>query len=438
MVVYARLKFIVSELSYAQKKDETMGSKRIVITGMGTVNPLANNAEDTWSNASQGKSGIGKITRFDADSLPAKIAGEVKDFEYRDYFSEDLVKTANRMDPFVHYAAAAMQQALDQSGIEIDKNPERVGICLGSGMGGLQSQHSNSAALATKGPRRVSPFYVPAAIGNIASGLLSMKHGIKGPNFSLQTACASANHSLISAYMVIDSGMADVMVAGGTEAAVTELAVSGFSNMRALSTNFNDTPEKASRPFDKDRDGFVIAEGAGVFIIEEYESARKRGADILCELKSVGMSGDAHDLVMPDPEGVGALASMKMAVQNGQIEPTDIDYINTHGTSTPLGDVAESNAVYQLVNGNESNLNVGSTKSMHGHLLGATAAVEGTICIQAIRHGLIPPNINIDNFDAEIPLTCVNTEPVEKKIQYVLSNSFGFGGHNSSVIFAAV
>lgn len=415
-----------------------MGNKRIVITGTGTVNPLANNVKDTWQKVSHGQSGIARITHFNPENISAKIAGEVKDFDYRLYFSDELIKTANRMDPFVHFAAAALQEALDNSGIEISKSPERIGICLGSGMGGLDSQHQNSAALATKGPRRVSPFYVPSAIGNIASGILSMKHGIKGPNFSLQTACASANHSLISAYLVIDSGMADVMIAGGTEAAITELAVAGFANMRALSTRYNDTPERASRPYDVDRDGFVIAEGAGVLVVEEYEHAKARGADILCELKSVGMSGDGYDLVMPDPEGNGAFASMKMAADRGAIAPEDISYINTHGTSTPLGDIAEAKAVYKLVNGVETKLNVGSTKSMHGHLLGATAAVEAVICIEAIRNGVVPPNINIDNLDPEIPLTCINTEVVEKNVKYVLSNSFGFGGHNSSVIFAAV
>ena len=415
-----------------------MDGKRIVITGTGTVNPLGNNVKDTWEMASNGRSGIAKIQGFDASGLQVDIAGEVKNFTFIDHFSSEMSKTAKRMDPFVHYDAAAVKQAIAQSGIEIDKEPERVGISFSSGMGGMTAQHDNSAALATKGPRRVSPFYVPAAIGNIAAGILSMEHGILGPNLSLQTACATANHSLISAYLIIRAGMADVIVAGGAEAAVIELGVAGFANMRALSTNFKDTPEKASRPYDRDRDGFVIAEGAGALIVEEYEHAQARGAEILCEIKGIGMSGDAYDLVMPDPEGKGAHRSMKMAVDGAGITVDSIGYINTHGTATPLGDIAESKAVYKLLNGNEANCHVSSTKSMHGHILGATAAVEGIICIEAIRNGVVPPSINIDNLDPEVPLSCINTEPVEKILRCCLSNSFGFGGHNSTVMFAAV
>lgn len=415
-----------------------MNGKRIVITGTGTVNPLGNNVKVTWEMASNGRSGIAKITGFDASHLQVDIAGEVKGFDRTVQFSEALSKTAKRMDPFVHYAAAAVKQALAQSGLEIDKEAERIGISFSSGMGGISSQYDNSAALATKGSRRVSPFYVPAAIGNIASGLLSMEHGIKGPNLSLQTACATSNHSIISAFLIIQAGMADAMIAGGAEAAVIELGVAGFANMRALSTNFLDTPEKASRPYDIDRDGFVIAEGAGALIVEELEHAKARGAEILCEIKGVGMSGDAYDLVMPDPEGQGAYRSMLMAVDGAGIPADNIDYINTHGTATPLGDIAESLAVQRLLNGNEENVHVSSTKSMHGHILGATAAVEGIICIEAIRNGVVPPSINIDKLDPKIPLGCINTEPVEKQIRCVISNSFGFGGHNSTVMYAAV
>jgi 3-oxoacyl-[acyl-carrier-protein] synthase II len=415
-----------------------MNGKRIVITGTGTVNPLGNNVKDTWEMASNGRSGIAKITGFDASHLQVDIAGEVKGFDRTEHFSEALAKTAKRMDPFVHYGAAAVKQALAKSGLEIAKEAERIGISFSSGMGGMTSQHENSAALATKGSRRVSPFYVPAAIGNIAAGLLSMEHGIKGPNLSLQTACATSNHSLISAFLIIQAGMADVMVAGGAEAAVIELGVAGFANMRALSTNFLDTPEKASRPYDVDRDGFVIAEGAGALIVEELEHAKARGAEILCEITGVGMSGDAHDLVMPDPEGTGAYRSMQMAVDNAGISAAAIDYINTHGTATPLGDIAESKAVQKLLGGNEENAHVSSTKAMHGHILGATAAVEGIICIEAIRNGVVPPSINIDNLDPEIPLSCINTEPVEKPINCAISNSFGFGGHNSTVMYAAL
>jgi 3-oxoacyl-[acyl-carrier-protein] synthase II len=415
-----------------------MNGKRIVITGTGTVNALGNSVKETWEKASNGISGIARITGFDASHLQIDIAGEVKDFNYTEHFSEATIKKAKRMDPFVHYAAAATKQALTQSGLDIGKEAERIGMCVSSGMGGMTSQHNNSAALATKGARRVSPFYVPAAIGNIAAGILSMEYGIKGPNLSMQTACATANHSLISAFLIIQAGMADVMVAGGAEAAVIELGVAGFANMQALSTHFRDEPQRASRPYDVDRDGFVIAEGAGTLIVEEYEHAKARGAEILCEIKAVGMSGDGYDLVMPDPSGQGAFRSMKMAVDNAQLSPSDINYVNTHGTSTPLGDIAESTAVKQLLGENEDNCHVSSTKSMHGHILGATAAVEGIICIEAIRHGVVPPSINIDNFDPKIPLKCINSEPVEKEIKHAISNSFGFGGHNSTVLFASV
>ena len=413
-----------------------MSERRVVVTGTGTVNPLGNNVQDTWKNASEGKSGIAEITKFDASALSARIAGEVKDFDYTKYFNDDFLKTAKRMDSFVHYAAAALEEALKSSGIDIAANAERLGICIGSGMGGMNAQHNNSAALATKGPRRVSPFYIPAAIGNIASGLLSMIHGIKGPNLSVQTACATANHSLITAFMIIKQGYAEAMITGGSEGAILELGVAGFANMRALATNFNDEPERASRPYDIDRDGFVIAEGAGVIIVEELEFAKKRGANILCEIRSIGMSGDGHDLVIPEPEGKGAEQSMRMALDTGKIDVSELNYINTHGTATPLGDIAESKAVYRLLGGVEDYTHVSSTKSMHGHLLGAAGAVEGILCIEAIRNGIAPPSINIDNKDPEVVINCINTEPIEKDINVALSNSFGFGGHNSSVAFA--
>ena len=415
-----------------------MDDKRVVITGMGTVNPLGDNVAVTWDKASQGVSGITGVTRFDPSNLQSKIAGEVKNFDFKEHFDENWIRTAKRMDPFVHYAEAALKEALDASGLDIASNSERIGICVGSGMGGVHAQDANSLALAKKGVRGVNPFYVPAAIGNIATGLLSMIHGIKGPNFSVQTACATSNHSLITAFLTIKYGMADAMFAGGSEGSITELGMGGFVNMRALSTHFNDEPERASRPYDADRDGFVIAEGAGVMVLEEYEYAMARGAEILCEIRSIGMSGDAYDLVIPEPDGHGAFRSMKMAVESGGFESTDINYINTHGTSTPLGDVAEAKAVYRLLAGDEANTHVSSTKSVHGHMLGATGAIEGILCVMAIRNGVAPPSINIDNFDPEVPLSCINTEPIEKDISIAVSNSFGFGGHNSTVTFVKI
>ncbi|MCL2705335.1 MAG: beta-ketoacyl-ACP synthase II [Spirochaetaceae bacterium] len=410
--------------------------KRVVITGMGTVNPLGKNVADTWSKVLEKRSVIGKITRFDTSNLPCQIAAEIKDFDYKQYCTEDQLKIAKRMDPFCHYAIAAMKEAWESSGVKID-DPYRIGVMVGTGIGGLSTQFENSVALATKGPRRISPFYIPLSIGNIASGYLSMIYGLKGPNLSVQTACASANHAFITSSLMIKAGMADVMFAGATEATMTELALGGFANMHALSTR-NDSPETASRPFDKDRDGFVMGEGSGILCLEDYEHAKKRGANIFCELLSTGLSADSYDLVAPDPEGNGAYASMKMAVEMGNIDVGKIDYINAHGTSTPVGDIAESKAILKLLTKGEDNVCIGSTKSIHGHLLGAAAAVEGIISIMAIKNGKIPANINLFNLDPEIKLKSINTDVVEKDIKIVLSNSFGFGGHNSSVIFGKI
>jgi 3-oxoacyl-[acyl-carrier-protein] synthase II len=414
-----------------------MEQKRVVITGMGTVNPLAHNVADTWEMILNGKSGISEITKFDASTFTCRIAGEVKDFDYKNHFPEEHLKTAKRMDPFVHYAAAALNQAIRASGLDTGKNPERIGISVGSGIGGIFSQEENTSNLLTKGHRRVSPFYIPATIGNIASGFLSIIHGIKGPNLSMQTACATANHSLAAAFMIIRSGMADAMIAGGAEGTIIDISVAGFCNMHALSTKYNDTPRTASRPFDADRDGFVMGEGAGVLILEDYEYAKKRGAPIICELLAVGMSGDAYDLVIPEPDGKGAYASMRMALDQARLNPEQISYINAHGTATPVGDAAEAKAIARLIP-DRSNTHVGSTKSMHGHLLGATAALEAIICAMAVNHGVVPPNINLFRQDPEITLDCINTELIQKDINYALSNSFGFGGHNSTIVLGRI
>ncbi len=404
---------------------------------MGTVNPLGNNVKDTWESVISGKSGIGPITKFDASHLPTQIAGEVKDFDYKQYYDESEVKAAKRMDLFCHYAVAAMKEAVADSGVDTKSSPNRMGVLLGSGIGGLNVSYANSIALREKGVRRISPFYIPLSIGNIASGYVAKLYGIKGPNLSMQTACATANHSIAVAALLIKSGMADVMFAGGSEGVINELAVGGFSNMRAISTR-NDEPEKASRPFDKDRDGFVMSEGAAVLVLEEYEQAKKRGANILCEIAGSGMSGDAYDLVAPDPEGRGALLSMQMALEQAGVDSSQVDYINTHGTSTPVGDIAETKAIAKLLGGNEDNVTVGSTKSYHGHLLGATAALEAIITIKAMENGKVPANLNLENQDPEITLNCINKEIVEKNINVALSNSFGFGGHNSTLVFKKI
>ena len=414
-----------------------MDGKRVVITGMGTVNPLAMNVKDTWARVVAGESAIGRITHFDASHLPVQIAGEITEFDYKAYYTEEQLKSAKRSDLFVHYAVAAMKEAVESSGFDIRSNPDRTGISFGSGIGGLSVSHENSVALATKGARRVSPFYIPMSIGNIAAGYLSMLYGFRGPNLSTQTACATSNHAIAIAMMLIKTGMADTMFAGGSEGTVIEMAVAGFSNMRALSTR-NDDPETASRPFDRDRDGFVLSEGASVLVLEEYEHAKARGADIICEVVSAGMSADAHDFVIPDPDGGGALLSMKMALAQAGINSDQVDYINAHGTSTPAGDIAESKAIYRLLEGKEDDVYVGSTKSMHGHLLGATAGLEAIICAEAIRGSVIPANINIENIDAEIPLKCINTSLIEKKVNVTMSNSFGFGGHNSTLVLRRI
>lgn len=413
-------------------------AKRVVITGMGTVNPLGNSVEETWQAVLHGKSGIGPITRFDASNCTSRVAGEVKNFDWKAHYSEEWKKTAKRLDRFVHYAAAGVKEALEQSGLDIARDPEKVGICLGSGLGGVKIQHDNSAALISGGGRRVSPFYIPGAIGNIASGFMSMVHGIKGPNMATQTACATANHAIGVALLMIKAGMADAFITGGTEGVLEEIIVNGFCNMRALSTKYNDTPEKASRPYDADRDGFVIAEGSGIFILEEYEAAKKRGAEIICEVLSVGMSGDAHDLVIPDPEGRGAFYSMRMALDQAGLSGEELNYINAHGTATPLGDVAEAKAIRTLIRGKEDNLTVGSTKSMHGHLLGAAAGIEGIISAKAVQEDTVPGTINIDNQDPKVPLSCIPAETGKRTVNHALSNSFGFGGHNSSLVLGKV
>lgn len=414
-----------------------MAGRRVVITGMGTVNPLGNTVDETWDAILEGRSGIGPITRFDAAHLPVRIAGEVRDFDYTGHYDDEMLKSAKRMDQFCHYAAVAAGEATTQAGLETIEQRHRIGVSVGSGIGGLTVQHQNSVDLATKGFRRVSPFYIPMSIGNIASGMLSMAYGITGPNLSLQTACATANHSMAIATMIIRNDMADVMLAGGAEGTLTELAIAGFANMRALSTR-NDSPQTASRPYDRDRDGFVLSEGAAVLVLEEYEHAKRRGAPVLCEVLSCGMSGDAYHFVQPDPEGRGVALSMKMAIDQARIPVETIGYINTHGTSTPAGDVVELQGIYDLIRGSVDATHVSSTKSYHGHVLGATAGVEAIITIQALRNGIVPGNRNIETLDPDCPPVLLPTEHVEKEISVAASNSFGFGGHNSTLVVGRV
>ncbi len=414
-----------------------MRERRVVITGMGTVNPLGHSVDESWQTVLSGRSGIRNIERFDASNLACRIAGDVKEFDYTQYFDNDMRRKAKRMDTFCHYAAAAVKEAAEQSGLAELPDSRRIGVAVGSGIGGLSIQHNNSIAISGKGPRGVSPFYIPMSIGNMAAGVLSMMYGLLGPNLSLQTACATANHSIASAQMIIQDNMADVMVAGGTEGTLNEITIAGFGNMQALSTR-NDSPETASRPYDRDRDGFVLSEGAGILVLEEYEHAKRRGAEVLCEVLSCGMSGDAYDFVAPDPSGAGAAYAMRMALELAGLNADELDYINTHGTSTPVGDLAEINGIYELIKNSVANTHIGSTKSYHGHVLGATAGVEAILTVQAIREGVVPANINLFNPDPELPPVQLPVEIVEKPLRVALSNSFGFGGHNSSLVLARV
>ena len=414
-----------------------MQGRRVVVTGMGTVNPLGLTVAETWEAILAGKSGIGPVTRFDASRFSCRIAGEVKGFDYAPFFPEEMRKNAKRMDTFCHYAAAAAAEAAAQSGFPGLPRKDRIGVCVGSGIGGLNVQHENSVALETKGDRRVSPFYIPMSIGNMASGIISMIYGITGPNLSLQTACATANHAVAMARLLIADGQAEVMIAGGAESTINELAFAGFANMRAMSTR-NDSPETASRPYDVDRDGFVMGEGAAILVLEEYEHAKKRGAPIVCEVLACGMSGDAYDFVAPDPEGKGALHAMRAALDQARIPASDLGYINAHGTSTPVGDVAEAAGIWEIVKADPKATLVGSTKSYHGHLLGATAGLEAIITALALQRGVVPANRNLFNRDPELPAVELPVEPVEKPMKAALSNSFGFGGHNSSLVLGKV
>jgi 3-oxoacyl-[acyl-carrier-protein] synthase II len=407
--------------------------RRIVVTGLGTVNPLGNDVATTWSRVLKGESGIGRVQAFDPETFSSQIGGEVKDFDYTKYFSPENVNRARKLDKFVHYAAAATKEALAASGVLDAYSRDRIGMCVGSGIGGFHIQMQNADLYYKKGHKRVSPFYIPAHIGNIATGYLAMEFNVRGPNFSVQTACATGNHAIGSALMLIQSGMADAMVAGGTEGTILEIAYAGFCNMKALSTSFNSTPTKASRPFDKNRDGFVMAEGAGVLVLEEYEAAKKRGAPIICEIASVGMTADAYDLVAPHPQGEGAYRSMMMSLDMAGINSDEVGYVNAHGTSTPMGDIAECTAIKKMLNGHEDKVWVGSTKSMTGHLLGATSGLEAVISALVIKEGKIPPTINLDELDPAMGLTCINTQVIEKEVKVALSNSFGFGGHNSTL-----
>ncbi|WP_304582729.1 beta-ketoacyl-ACP synthase II [uncultured Alistipes sp.] len=412
-----------------------MAERRVVVTGIGTINPLGNNIEEYFANLEKGVSGAAPITHFDAEKFKTRFACEVKNYDPNQYFDR---KEVRKYDLFTQYALIAATQAVEDAAFDFDKlDKEQVGVIWASGIGGLKSFFDECLGYAEGGMTpRFSPFFIPRMISDIAAGFISMKYGFMGPNYCTVSACASSNHGLIAALDAIRYGKADVIVAGGSEAAVNEPSVGGFNSMQALSTR-NDDPRHASRPFDKDRDGFVVGEGAGALVLEELEHAKARGAKIYCEFIGGGESADAHHFTAPHPEGIGAMKSMRDAIKNGGIRPEDIDYVNVHGTSTPLGDIAELKAVRGVLGDHIYNVNISSTKSMTGHLLGATGAVEALACIYAITKGIVPPTINCENLDPEIDskLNLTLDKPQHREVKCALSNTFGFGGHNATVIF---
>jgi 3-oxoacyl-[acyl-carrier-protein] synthase II len=412
-----------------------MSRRRVVITGLGIVSPVGTGVDAAWPAILAARSGIGPITRFDASTFPVRIAGEVKDFDVTQYLS---AKEARRYDTFIHYGLVATMEAVRDAGIETyagDK--ERVGVCIGSGIGGLPMIEETAKAFFEHGVRKISPFFVPGSIINMIAGLVSIHYGYKGPNLGTVSACSTANHSFGEAARLIEYGDADVMVAGGAEATVSALGVGGFCASRALSTR-NDDPATASRPWDRDRDGFVLGEGAGIMVLEELEHAEARGARIYCELAGYGMSADAHHITAPPDDGDGARRSMLNALRNGGMRTDDIDYINAHGTSTPLGDLAECTAVKRAFGDHAYKLVVSSTKSMTGHLLGAAAGIEGVFTVLAMRDQIAPPTANLVNIDPACDLDFAPLAARKMKIRGALSNSFGFGGTNATLAFRAL
>ncbi len=417
-----------------------MNKRRVVITGLGAVTPCGIGTDNFWNAMLEGKSGISLIERIDTEKQAVKIAAEIKDTDFNpeDYMDS---KDAKRMDRFTQFAVVAADEAIADSGIdEADIDPYRIGVIVSSAAGGFHTFEKNHIAMIEKGPTKGSPFTVPMLIVDMASGRISMKHGYKGLNKVVVSACATGTHSIGDAFRSIQSGDADVVVAGGCEATITTLGIGAFTACRALSKR-NDEPQKASRPYDKDRDGFIMGEGAGVLVLEEYEHAKARGAKIYAEIAGYGQTADAHDMVAPDPEGKGAYKAMEFALNDADVKPEDVDYINPHGTSTGLGDIAESQAIEKIFGDKEANKNllVSSTKSMHGHMLGATGAVEAIVCVKAITDGKVPPTINLDNQDEHVAnLDYVPHKARDKKVRTALSNSFGFGGHNATLIFKEV
>jgi 3-oxoacyl-[acyl-carrier-protein] synthase II len=408
--------------------------RRVVVTGVGVVSPLGTGNAKNWEALIAGKSGIAPITRFDASDMPVKIAGEVKDFVAEDFIDKKEIK---KMDLFIQYSLAAAQFAMEDSGLVInEENAERVGVLVGAGLGGLPAIERYHTALAEGGYKKISPFFIPMLIINLAPGHISIKYGAKGPNLSSVSACATGTHSIGDAYHMIKRGDADAMIAGGTESTVTPLGIGGFAVMKALSTNAD--PASASRPFDRDRDGFVLSEGAGIVVLEEYEAAKSRGAKIYGEIVGYGLSGDAYHLTTPAPGGEGAARCIKMALTTAKVNPEQVDYINAHGTSTHFNDLYETMAIRSVFGNHADKLMVSSTKSMTGHLLGAAGGIEAIFALMAMQNSVVPPTINYENADPECNLDYVPNTARDAKVDYAMSNSFGFGGTNASLLFKKV
>ncbi len=413
-----------------------MTERRVVLTGMGVVTPIGNDLKTFWESLINGRGGITRYTAFDSTKFDCKIAGEVHDFQPAQYFKNP--KSVKRTDRFTQFAMAGAKMALEDSGIDLDAvDHNRFGVMIGSGIGGLRSMEDECQRLLERGPSRVSPFTIAMMISNMASGIVSMEYDLRGPNMCIVTACATANNSLGEAWRIIKFGDADIFLAGGCEATITPLGIAGFSAMKAVSLR-NDEPGKACRPFDRDRDGFVMSEGAGVVVLEDYEHAKRRGAQIYCEIIGYGCTADAYHMTAPMPDGEGAARAIKVAMGHGKVNPEDIQYINAHATSTGLGDICETKAIKSALGDHAKKVMVSATKSMTGHLLGAAGGVELAASALAIKYGVIPPTINLDNPDPLCDLDCVPNVAREAKVKTVLSNSFGFGGHNGTLLIRAI
>ncbi|MDT0630234.1 beta-ketoacyl-ACP synthase II [Rubrivirga sp. S365] len=412
--------------------------RRVVVTGLGALTPIGNTVPAFWEAMMAGRSGAAPITHFDASAYPTTFAAEIKDFDPEDFLDR---KEARRLDPFAQFAIVAADEALADAGLNpaefSEEERAQTGVVMGSGIGGMKLFQDQTVVYAEHGPRRLSPFFVPMMIIDMAPGLISIRHGLHGPNYATVSACATSNNAIADATMLIRSGLADTIIAGGTDASITEIGLGGFGNMKALSTR-NDDPQAASRPFDAERDGFVMGEGAGALVLEEYEHARARGAHVYAEVVGMGMSADAYHISAPHPEGLGARLAMQQALKTAGIGPDDVDYLNMHGTSTPLGDAAETKAIKAVFGEHAYTMNLSSTKSMTGHLLGAAGAVEAIAAILAIERGRIPPTINFETPDPECDLNYTFNEPQERTVDVALSNAFGFGGHNTCIVFKKV